>query len=325
MKGLDMYTIGIDLGGTFVKIGLVESGKVLNFKVLPAHSEKGLRNNLPEIKDTINNLLYNSGVQITDLAGISLAFPGIVDVKHYQVLATNDKYDDACDLNLRLWCELNWGVPFYMDNDTRLATIGEWECGAAQGLNNVVMMTIGTGIGTGVVLDGRVLYGEHYQAGSLGGHFVIDYKGRKCSCGNVGCVEALSSSFFLPYIIKENPKLSASFRENADNYDFEKIFNWASHGDVDALIVRNECMDVWSAAIITYIHAYDPQVIVLGGGVMKSKDVILPYIRERVGKLAWRPSSVVKILASELGDNAAILASEYCFKNKKRRNEILSA
>ena len=319
------YTIGIDLGGTFIKIGLIRSGKILHFTVLPADSEKGLRINLPKIKDAINNLLHNNEVHISELAGISLAFPGIVDVKHCLVLATNEKYDDACELNLQLWCELNWGVPFYMDNDTRMATVGEWECGAARGLDNVVMMTIGTGIGTGVILDGRVLYGEHYQAGSLGGHFVVDYKGRKCSCGNVGCVEALSSSFFLSSIIKDNTKLTASFRDKADCYDFEEIFSLASRGDIDALLVRNECMDVWSAAIVTYIHAYDPQVIVLGGGIMKSKDVILPYIRERVERLAWCPTEKVKIVASELGDNAAVLAAEYSFTSKRRKNEILSA
>lgn len=84
-------------------------------------------------------------------------------------------------------------------------------------------------------------------------------------------------------------------------------------------------MDIWSAAIITYIHAYDPQMIVMGGGVMNSKDIILPYIRERVGKLAWCPTEKVKIVASELGDNAAVLASEYGLINKKRKNETISA
>lgn len=130
---------------------------------------------------------------------------------------------------------------------------------------------------------------------------------------------------FLSSIIKDNTKLTASFRDKADCYDFEEIFSLASRGDIDALLVRNECMDVWSAAIVTYIHAYDPQVIVLGGGIMKSKDVILPYIRERVERLAWCPTEKVKIVASELGDNAAVLAAEYSFTNKRRKNEILSA
>ena len=102
-----------------------------------------------------------------------------------------------------------------MDNDARLAVAGEWWQGAARGKNNVVMMTIGTGIGTGVVIDGRLLYGQHFQAGSLGGHFVLDYKGRRCSCGNKGCVEALSSSFFLPTIVREHALLSESFKRDA--------------------------------------------------------------------------------------------------------------
>lgn len=318
-----MYIIGIDLGGTFVKIGLIQAGRIMDLKILPAQSGKGLYCHLPIIRDTINSLLLNHGIQADNLIGICLAFPGIVDVKRNMVIATNEKYDDARNLDLTLWCKLNWGVPFYMDNDTRLATVGEWRYGAARGLNNVVMMTIGTGIGTGVVLDGRVLYGEHFQAGSLGGHFVIDYKGRKCSCGNIGCVEALSSSFFLPSIIKDNTNLSASFRDKAEEFDFEKIFHLASHGDADALLVRNECMNIWSAAIVTYIHAYDPQIVIMGGGIMKSKDIILPYIRKRVGGLAWCPTEKVKIVASELGDNAAVLASEYSLRNKIKTNEIL--
>lgn len=320
-----MYTIGIDLGGTLVKIGLIHAGKISDVAILPAHSEKGLQPNLPQIKDVINNLLLKNKVDSTQLAGVCMAFPGIVDVAHNQVLSTNEKYDDACELNLNMWCKINWDVPFYMDNDARLATIGEWKYGAGKGLDNLVMMTIGTGIGTGVVIDGRVLYGEHFQAGSLGGHFVVDYRGRKCSCGNIGCVEALSSSFFLSSIIREHQLLSVGFKDKAGQFDFKEIFRLASQGNVDAILLCNECMDIWSAAIITYIHAYDPQMIVMGGGVMNSKDIILPYIRERVGKLAWCPTEKVKIVASELGDNAAVLASEYGLINKKRKNETISA
>lgn len=317
-----MDTIGIDLGGTLVKIGLIRSGKIADVIILPAHSEKGLQPNLPSIKEAINKLLIKHDVDTGRLAGISLAFPGLVDATRGRVLATNEKYDDACDVNLNIWCQMNWGVPFYMDNDARMATIGEWKYGAGRGLDNMVMMTIGTGIGTGVVIDGRILYGEHYQAGSLGGHFVLDYKGRKCTCGNVGCVESLASSFFLPSIIRDHPSLSGSFKEQAARLDFKEIFQLASEGNVDALILRNECMNVWSAAIVTYIHAYDPQIVIIGGGVMKSKDTILPYIRERVARLAWCPTENVKIAASELGDNAALFASEFSLSAHARPNLI---
>lgn len=320
-----MYTIGIDLGGTLVKVGLIHAGKIMDRCILPAHSEKGLQSNLPAIKETINKLLSQNRVDSSQLAGIGMAFPGIVDVKHSQVLSTNEKYDDASLLNLNLWCRMNWNVSFHIDNDARMATIGEWKYGAGKNLNNLVMMTIGTGIGTGVVIDGQVLYGEHFQAGSLGGHFVVDYKGRRCSCGNIGCVEALSSSFFLKSIIKDHPLLSPDFKIRSIGFDFKEIFRLAALGDVDAILLRNECMDVWSAAIITYIHAYDPQIIVLGGGIIKSKEVILPYICERVNRLAWCPTEKVRIVASELGDNAAVLASEYSLTNKTRKNEIISA
>lgn len=316
-----MYTIGIDLGGTLVKIGLIHAGKIVDIRILPADSQKGLQPNLPRIKEAVNHLLVQNEVDTAALSGICLAFPGLVDVTDGKVLATNEKYDDAADVNLNLWCKMNWGVPFLIDNDARLAAVGEWKYGAGRGLQNLVMMTIGTGIGTGVVIDGRVLYGEHFQAGSLGGHFVVDYRGRTCTCGNVGCVEAMASSFFLPAIVCEHPLLSAAFKGRAGALDFRDIFRMAEAGDVDAILLRNECMDVWSAAIVTYIHAYDPEVVVLGGGIMKSKEVILPYLRDRVGRLAWCPTARVRIVASELGDNAAVLASEYSLLTKKRKNE----
>ena len=193
-----MYTIAIDLGGTVVKIGLLSDGEIVDCVRLPSRLALGLAPNLPKIKEAIDRLLAAWRIDVAALRCIGLAFPGLVDPIHNRVISTNEKYDDACSISLDKWAWENWEVPFCMDNDARLAVAGEWWQGAARGKNNVVMMTIGTGIGTGVVIDGRLLYGQHFQAGSLGGHFVLDYKGRRCSCGNKGCVEALSSSFFLP-------------------------------------------------------------------------------------------------------------------------------
>ena len=144
----------------------------------------------------INRLLSKWKVSREELAGMGLAFPGMVNPKEKRVTSTNDKYDDACDIDLPSWVDRNWGTSFIIDNDARLALAGEWYMGAGKNSRNMVMMTIGTGIGTGVVLDGRIIKGTHYQAGSLGGHIVVDYRGRRCTCGNIGCVEAMASSFF---------------------------------------------------------------------------------------------------------------------------------
>lgn len=320
LRATCMYTIAIDLGGTVVKIGLLSDGEIVDCVRLPSRLALGLAPNLPKIKEAIDRLLAAWRIDVAALRCIGLAFPGLVDPIHNRVISTNEKYDDACSISLDKWAWENWEVPFCMDNDARLAVAGEWWQGAARGKNNVVMMTIGTGIGTGVVIDGRLLYGQHFQAGSLGGHFVLDYKGRRCSCGNKGCVEALSSSFFLPTIIREHALLSESFKRDADIYDFKRIFRLAQEGNTDALLIRNECMDIWASAIITYIHAYDPEVVILGGGILKSQEVIIPYISKRVDELAWCPSGKVPIVPAILGDDAALFGLEY-FMVKQQQNE----
>lgn len=310
------HTIVIDLGGTIVKIGLLFNDEICGYIRLESQLSLGLVPNLPRLQEAVDTLLMRHGVHAHQLKGIGLAFPGLVDPVNSRVISTNEKYDDACTFDMARWVKENWDVPFYIDNDARLAAVGEWQRGAGRGKDNMVMMTIGTGIGTGVIMDGNVLYGRHFQAGSLGGHFVVDYKGRTCSCGNTGCVEALASSFFLPVIIRQHPALSESFKELAGQLDFEAVFRMAAGGNADALLLRNECMDVWSAAIVTYIHAYDPEVVVLGGGIMNSANVVLPYMKEKVDRLAWCPSGKVPIVAAELSDNAAFYGLDYGLTKK---------
>lgn len=315
-----MYIVAIDLGGTIIKIGLIRCGEgVIDMVCLPVQSINGLAIMLPPLEKAINGLVEKHRIPVSQIKGIGLAFPGLVDPNENRVISTNEKYNDACLLDLNRWVNQTWEVPFFMDNDARLATVGEWKYGIAKGYESVVMMTIGTGIGTGVIIEGHILRGTHYQAGSLGGHFVIDYKGRMCSCGNKGCVEAMASSFFLPRIIEENANLSDSFKRKAADMDFKDIFMLGREGSKEAILLCEECMDVWSAAIISYIHAYDPQVVVLGGGIMKSHDIILPYLKERINRLAWCPTGKVELFASALGDKAALMGLEYCLLHEKIR------
>ncbi|MDR1455308.1 MAG: ROK family protein [Tannerella sp.] len=316
-----MYTAAIDLGGTIVKIGLVKEGEVVASVQLESNLPAGLVANLPRIRQAVDGLLSRQQVTAAALDGVGLAFPGLVDPKECRVISTNQKYDDAQDFDLRGWAEAQWGVPFHLDNDARLAVVGEWYRGAAAGRDNVVMVTIGTGIGTGVIIEGKVLYGRHFQAGSLGGHFTLNPRGRRCSCGNIGCVETEASSFFLPDIIREHPALTDAFKRQAAGYGFREIFGLARQGHREATLLRDECMDVWAAATVTYIHAYDPEIVVVGGGVAGSADVLLPHIARIVDERAWCPSGKVEITVAALGDRAALAGLDY-FLSRRRKQEV---
>ena len=309
---MKQFTIGIDLGGTIIKLGLVEDGRVISFDTLKSDSGNGLGRQLPAIEACIKRMLRERQIPDSAIEGVGICFPGLVDSSRNMVLSTNAKYDDAPDLDLKTWSQSCFGGKFYMDNDARMAVVGEWQYGAGKGYDNLVMMTIGTGIGCGVIIEGKILTGSHFQAGCLGGHLTVDYKGRRCSCGNTGCVESMSASFFLNDIVREHPQVSKDFYRQYAPFDYKKLFDLYRAGNHNAQIICDECMNVWSAGIVNFIHAYDPEAVVLGGGVTKSADIIIPYIQERVNSLAWTPWGKVKIAASVLNDDVGIMGVSFC-------------
>ena len=308
--------IGIDLGGTRIKMGLVHENRVIARSIIDAESGHGLAARLPQIKTEMEDLLRKAGVEITALKGVGLAFPGLVDVYSSKVLSTNEKYDDAPALDIADWINQQWGVPFFMDNDARMAAAGEWKYGAATDTDDLVMMTIGTGIGSSVVMQGKLMRGKHFQAGCLGGHISIQYNGKKCTCGNNGCLEAYGSTWGLPEMVKAAPGFSDSLLSHVPRIDFAALFSAAGENDQLALRIRDQYLDIWATGVVNLIHAYDPEVVVLGGGVLESRDIILPYIREKVGKLAWTPWGKVDIRATELLSDAGILGVVHCLRYK---------
>lgn len=295
-------SIGIDLGGTRIKIGVVADGEVIAKTIVPAQSANGLKAHLPVLKEAVDKLVMEAG--LASPKGIGLAFPGLVDPRAQKILSTNQKYDDALDLDMAAWVQEAWGVPFLLDNDARMAAVGEWKYGAGRDTENLVVMTIGTGIGTSAILEGKLLRGKHFQAGCLGGHFTVQYHGRRCTCGNIGCVEAHGSTWSLPLDLAE--------RGTSDIKDFATLFEEAKKGNTLAVSLQQDYLDVWAAGIINLIHAYDPEVVVLGGGVLNSADTIIPYITRRVHQYAWCPWGKVKIRPTQLLSNAGILGVVHC-------------
>ncbi|MBS1603687.1 MAG: ROK family protein [Bacteroidetes bacterium] len=296
---MNSHYIGIDLGGTRVKIGLVREGKVVARKVIPADAAGGLGASLPVVRAEVDELLETYRVDSFD--GIGLAFPGLVDPASQRILSTNKKYDDALRVDVPRWVREHWNVPFFIDNDARMAAVGEWKYGEGRGTDDLVVMTIGTGIGTSTIIGGRLLRGRHFQAGCLGGHISVQYEGRECTCGNSGCLEAYGSTWSLAGRVEGIT-------------DFEGLFDAVAAGNAQAADVLRDCYDVWSAGIVNLIHAYDPEVVVLGGGVMHHAEAILPYVREKVHRHAWTPWGKVSIRATQLHGDAGVLGVTHCLK-----------
>lgn len=310
------HTIAIDLGGTIIKIGLLKEGQLVDRKEIPAQSVCGLKSQLPELEQVIDLLLLSNQVLKKDVLGIGFSFAGLVDSVANRILSTNQKYDDGPDTDLVGWAREKWNWPLFAMNDARMALLGEWQHGAGQGCSDLVMVTLGTGIGSAVLIGGELLIGKHFQAGNLGGHFVVNHKGSVCTCGNIGCVEAEASTWRLPSLSKEHPAFAESILKNEEVLDFRVLFHHAGNSDRVAKEVLDHCLSAWSAGIITMIHAFDPERIIMSGGIMKSSAVILPALQKKVNQLAWTPWGKVKLVEAKYPDSAALYGADYLVRSK---------
>lgn len=304
-----MKALVIDLGGSHATCGIVEDRNILVSKVVHANGSGGLLELLPSIAEALRALSYECGVPISDCAGLSAGFPGLVDCRAGRVVSTNAKYEDAPKLDLPAWGRETFGLPLRVENDARLALLGEVYAGAAQGQTEVVMVTLGTGIGGVAMVEGRLLRGKHAQAGCLGGHIPVLFSGRQCTCGNIGCAEAEAGGWSLPLVVKEWPRVDSSSIAKIPNIGFKELFGLANQGDAIALAIRDRCLKVWCADVVALIHAYDPELVVMGGGAMKNAEVIIPAIQDHVNKYAWTPWGKVQIRAAKLGNEAALVGA----------------
>lgn len=320
-----MPAVALDLGGTNIKFGLVENGRLLATANVKVPSSESFAAVLPIIEAQVGKMMQETGVLKLD--GIGMAFPTIVDSDRMRLLYKYVKYNDANDLDLSAWAKEKWNAPLAMENDARAALVGEWQHGAGRGVDNLVMVTIGTGVGSAALVNGRLLKGSHYLAGNLGGHQNIRFDGVHCNCGNVGCLESEASSWALPGNLKKDPRYPESpfAAEPAPNsrgekHDYEAVFRLAAAGESFSMSVRERSLEAWSAGILNLVYAYDPERVVIGGGVMHSADVILPFIQNKINHAAWLPPDAVEVVAAQEPDWAGVLGMAYLAATCKHLN-----
>ncbi len=291
--------LGIDFGGTNIKAGIFsEEGKTLFF------SEQKL------LKFTANgNLLINLINHAKEISeGFNLLQGGLA-IKGLINSETGILEDDIgagsllSGINLKKTFEDALHIPFKVENDARAYAWGEYKFGAGYGSTALVCMTFGTGLGCSLVVDGEPYKGSDTLGGLLGGHISIDKNGPECPCGNKGCLELYCSATAFTQTVQN------TFHEFNNSEDTLKdYFNALKKNERKYFNLLNEFQENLSIGIVNVIHAYGPDVVVLGGGVMNSSEIILPRLIELVHKRAWTfPRKKVKIKVSELGNKAAAI------------------
>ena len=306
--------IGIDMGGTNIKVGLVHDGNVVAQDLLTAASHISLETRLAALADKIDDLLSENDAQPI---GIGIAFPGIIDNVRHRVLSEYVKYPDAREVDFARWATDRWNIPVAVENDAKAALIGEWQFGAGDGCNDLVLITLGTGVGSAVMINGKLLSGRNFIAGNLGGHMTINLNGNACNCGNIGCLETEGSTWALANRVKAAPGFRDSSMSKEDSIDFKKLFHHAAGGDRLATEIQNGCLKAWALGIINLIHAFDPERIVLGGGIMESRDIILPNIQDMITTHSWVKDNPPEVVVAKHPNSAGLLGMYYLLTNGK--------
>ena len=313
-----MITLAADIGGTRIKLAVMKNGAILRQNSFAADSRKGLARQLPLIAKSFEDLCTESGVDRNDCSAVAIAFPSLIDTGRGRVLTSYGKYIDAPDLDLPQWSQDTFGLPLVIENDARAALLGEWRAGAGRGCDDLVMVTLGTGLGTSALMDGHLVRGRHGQAGVLGGHFTVSQNGRSCTCGNRGCAEAEASTFALPEIAVQRSDFTASPLRDASVIDYAAVLRLSREKDPCAIALRTVAIEVWTALIVNLIHAYDPERVIIGGGIVAGAEDFMAELEHHVHDRVHTPWGRVAMLPAELGDAAALFGGEFLVQERIR-------
>ncbi len=279
-------TLAVDLGGTDIKLGLFDGPRVL---ATTEFATTGAAADLDAVRDGVERLTTEAGLSGA-YRGVGIAVPGIVDRSAGALVGAQDKYPWALGRDLVSWAEDAFGAPAVLENDARAALVGERRYGAATSHPDAVLLTLGTGIGTAATLSGVLVRGRTDHAGVLGGHLTMQLDGPLCNCGNLGCAESLASTWALPRVVAEHPELDAhpDWRRRLErgNLSLRDIMA-APTSDAFATDVADRFIRVWGAVAVGLCHAYDPSIVIVTGGVMRSAARILPGVRAHVEAHLW--------------------------------------
>lgn len=300
---------GIDIGGTQIKFGVFsEKAKLLQkWSVKTDLSEAGSRI-IPQVGKEVRNWLQKQGLTEKSVNGIGLGIPGPVDEKGYVRTCVNLNWHDFYPA-IELGKEFPDAV-ITAGNDANVAALGEYMQGAGKRYSSAMLITIGTGIGGGIILNGKIVSGAHGIAGEIG-HITTDSEATgACNCGNTGCVDHIASATGIARRMKE---LLAQNKENhalrGKDFTAKDVCDKAAEGDALCIRCIEQCMEPLGKAMAFFSHAFDPQVFIIGGGVSRAGDIILEPLRKFYQKNLYLIREGADIRTAQLGNDAGMIGS----------------
>lgn len=312
-----MYRIGIDLGGTTIKAGVVdENFRVLSSCAMPTASELGAEALVRQMIDLAEKAAAQARIPMEQIEAFGLGVPGTANRRTGLMEYANN----LCFENEPLpdMLRQHFGRPVRFTNDANAAAWGEYLAGCGRGSRSMVMVTLGTGIGGGIILDGKLYEGCNYAAGEFG-HFTIKYDGRRCACGRRGCFEAYASASALARMARQAVKSPAG-RESlllklcegdAGRIDGAMVFAAKSAGDGTAEKVTEKYLHYLSIGITDLINIFQPEILCIGGGLSQAGEALLAPLRELTNPGIYTRTSKVntRILSAALGNQAGIIGA----------------
>lgn len=317
-----MYYIGIDLGGTKIAVGLVdEAGNIVHKDNVPTLREREYPEIIKDMAMLTHKVIRDAGIDIKDVKSIGVGAPGTPnDVKGIIVYANNLKFNNA---PIRSEMKKYIDLPVYIDNDANVAALAESVAGAAKGTENSITITLGTGVGSGIIINGKIYAGFNY-AGAEMGHMVIVSEGELCTCGRNGCWEAYGSASALIEQTKVAAKLNPdSLINELTAGDFDKItaktaFDAAKLGDSTGENVVKQYIKYVAEGLINVINIFTPEVLVIGGGVCKEGEYLLKPLRELISKDIYCKAGVplTQLKVAQMGNDAGIIGAAMLGKDR---------
>ena len=306
--------IGIDVGGTNVKIALVDGeGKIIYSNSVPTYAQMGYEYTVNNIKQAIRDLMKETNTEAKDIQGIGFDFPGQVDCKT-GVVKNAPNIPGWVNVPIAQMIEEEFNIPTRIDNDVRCAALGELKFGAGRGCENFVCITVGTGIGSGLVINGKVVRGAANAAGEIG-HIKLQMEdGPLCGCGDSGCLEAFASGPSIVAMAQEYLKggKSAKFRELAGDGEITPyiVAKAAEAGDPVAKRIFEKMGYYIGMGLTSVINLLNPEKIIIGGGVAECGELLLDPIRRTFNDRAMKVQrEAVEIVPAELGNSAGVIGA----------------